>query len=78
MDAGTKIKEFRLNQNPTLSQAGFGRLVDVSRFTVLRWERTGKIGEEKLPEVSRVLGVPAKELRPDLIESYKAIFGDAS
>lgn len=78
MEAGTKIKEFRERQTPVWSQARFGDAVGVSRFTVLRWERTGKIGEEKLPEVSKLLDVPAKELRPDLIESHKAIFGDAT
>lgn len=71
------IKSFRESQTPPWSQSQFGEKVDVTRFTVMRWENGGPIDERKLPAVSKLIGVPAKELRPDLVEKHEEIFGVA-
>lgn len=72
------IKVYRKSQDPALSQGQFGREVGVTRFTVLRWEKGAPIDKDKLPKVSETIGVPAKELRPDLAEEFEQIFGGAS
>lgn len=69
------VKAYRERQTPPLSQGEFGRRVGVTRFTVIRWENGAPIDEKKLPEVSREIGVPAKELRPDLVDKFEQIFG---
>lgn len=51
------------------SQAALARMVDVSQPTVWRWVRDARIPAEHVPAVSRVTGIPRRELRPD-------IFGD--
>lgn len=71
------VKAYRERQIPTLSQGKFGALVGVTRFTVIRWENGSPIDENKLPEVSKIIGVPAKELRPDLVDKFEHIFGAA-
>lgn len=71
------IKSFREAQTPAMSQAELARLLNVSRFTVLRWERDGKPDRDKLPKITEVTGIPAKELRPDLVEKHEEIFGGA-
>jgi transcriptional regulator with XRE-family HTH domain len=52
------------------TQADLAKELEVAEMTVSRWE-TGdrKIGVKTLPEVSRVTGIPKRELRPDLAES---------
>lgn len=69
------IKAYRDRQTPILSQEQFGDRVGVTRFTVMRWEGGGPIDEKKLAAVSREIGVPAKRLRPDLVEKHEEIFG---
>jgi len=71
------IKAYRERQIPPLSQGEFGDRVGVTRFTVLRWEKGEPIDEKKLPAVSKEIGVPAKELRRDLVEKHEEIFGGA-
>lgn len=71
------LKVYRETQTPRLSQAGLASKLGVARLTVLRWET----GERKInrPLVSRVAertGIPAKELRPDLIEEHEKLFGE--
>lgn len=71
------IRAYRERQTPPLSQGQFGDRVGVTRFTVIRWENGSPIDEKKLPAVSREIGIPAKELRPDLVERHEEIFGGA-
>ncbi len=71
------IRAYRERQTPPLSQGQFGDRVGVTRFTVIRWENGSPIGEKELPAVSREIGIPAKELRPDLVERHEEIFGGA-
>jgi DNA-binding transcriptional regulator YdaS (Cro superfamily) len=67
---------YRESQQPPLSRAKLAEKIGVRRPTIFRWE-TGdrKIDESKLPDVIRVTGIPAKELRPDLIQKHEEIFG---
>lgn len=67
------IRSFRLGQSPPLSQGAFGKSVGVTRFTVIRWENGSPIDVEKLPDVSKVTGIPAKELRPDIEQKLEAL-----
>lgn len=73
------LKSYREKQTPKLSQAALADRLGVARLTVIRWE-TGerKIDQSLLPGVSEKTGIPAKELRPDLIEKHEEIFGGAS
>lgn len=59
-----------------LSQEQLGKEVGVTRFTVLRWEQGDRPHENKLSRLAEVLDIPAKELRPDLVEKHEKIFGD--
>lgn len=48
----------------------------VSRLTVLRWESgIRKIDESKVSNVAKITGIPAKELRPDLVERLELLVG---
>lgn len=70
------IRAHRLSQTPKLSQAGLAQQLDVSRLTVLRWEAgTSKVDEKKVVDVARITGIPAKVLRPDLIERLEQLVG---
>lgn len=73
------LKAYRGNQTPRLSQAGLAKKLGVARLTVLRWE-TGerKINTSLIPTVTEKTGIPAKELRPDLIEEHEKLFGEAA
>lgn len=73
------LKLYRASQTPRLSQAGLAKKLGVARLTVLRWE-TGerKIDPSKIPTVTERTGIPAKELRPDLIEEHEKLFGEVA
>lgn len=73
------LKTYRKSRVPALSQAELARTLGVSRLTVTRWE-TGerKIGPSLIPTVAKQTGIPAKELRPDLIEEHEKLFGEAA
>ena len=73
------LKTYRTTQTPKLSQAGLAKKLGVARLTVLRWE-TGerKIDPSKIPTVAERTGIPAKELRPDLIEEHEKLFGESA
>ena len=73
------IKVYRRTQTPKLSQADLALKLGVSRLTILRWE-TGerKIDPSLIPTVTERTGIPAKELRPDLIEEHEKLFGEAA
>lgn len=62
---GHPLKEYRKREK--LSQGELASQFGVVRETVARWE-TGvrKIDLDKLSEVSRVTGIAAEKLRPDL------------
>jgi transcriptional regulator with XRE-family HTH domain len=70
------LRAFRLSQEPPLSIAQLADLLGVGRPTVFRWE-TGarKIDDALIHSVSEKTGIPARELRPDLVEKHEAIFG---
>lgn len=73
------LKTYRTSKTPRQSQAGLAQQLGVSRLTVLRWEKgERKIDRPLLPKVAEKTGIPAKELRPDLIEEHEKIFGEAS
>jgi len=78
MNEAHPLKTYRKSHVPALSQAELARELGVSRLTVTRWE-TGerKIGPSLIPTVAEKTGIPAKELRPDLIEKHEEIFGGA-
>jgi transcriptional regulator with XRE-family HTH domain len=69
------IKTYRETQK--LSQGELGEKIGVTRFTIMRWEQDGKPDESKLKKIEEVTGIPAKELRPDLVEKHEEIFGGA-
>ena len=72
------LRAFRLAQDPPLSIAQLADLLGVGRPTVFRWE-TGarKIDERFIHAVSEKTGIPARDLRPDLVEKHEEIFGAA-
>lgn len=64
-----KLKNFRKNHQPPLTPSAAAAKVPVARSTWFRWESgVRKIDEEKLPRMVEVTGIPAKELRPDLVK----------
>jgi len=56
------LRQYRLKNALTL--AGFGAMFGVNKTTILRWE-AGRVPAERLPEISRLTGIPAHVLRPD-------------
>lgn len=75
MSSSHPIRLYRTSQTPKVSQAELGRRVGVTRFTVMRWEEGSPIDEDKLPRVARETGIPAKELRPDLVQRLEQLVG---
>lgn len=73
------LRVYRAAQTPKLSQADLARMLGVARLTVLRWE-TGerKIDPSLIPIVTEQTGIPAKELRPDLVEEHEKLFGEVA
>jgi len=72
------LQKYRLSQTPIMSRAELARRLEVARITITRWES----GDQKpdqglLKRIEEVTGIPAKELRPDLIEKHVEIFGAA-
>lgn len=70
------VKEYRLRIGKTVRAlaSDWG----TSFATLSRIENGSQlISEELLPTISQAIGVPAKELRPDLVEKHEAIFGEA-
>lgn len=78
MVAHHPLKAYRATQTPKLSQAALAKQLGVSRLTVLRWEAgQRKIETTRLPEVVERTGIPAKDLRPDLIAEHEKLFGES-
>lgn len=70
------LTKFREQKN--LSQPELARLLGVGRSTVHRWEaETRKIDRGLLPSITAKTGIPAKELRPDLVEALERLLGGA-
>jgi transcriptional regulator with XRE-family HTH domain len=63
------LQAFRARQTPPLSRQGLADLIGVGEATVWRWE-TGsrKIEHALLALVVEKTGIPATELRPDLVK----------
>lgn len=62
-----------------LKSADLARLLGESKTTVHRWESGArKIGREKLPSVAAKTGIPAKVLRPDLVEEAEKLLSEAA
>lgn len=79
MARANPLSNFRKAQTPRLTQAGLAKLLDVTRTTIARWETGKRKPDEALLErITIKTGIPAKELRPDLIEKHEEIFGGAS
>lgn len=73
------LKAFRRTHTPKLSQAALAEMLGVARLTVLRWENDQrKIDDNLLPTITEKTGIPAKDLRPDLLEKHEKLFGEAS
>ena len=67
----TVLRDFRHSQQPRLSQGQLAKSIGVTRETVARWELGArKIKEKNLPVVSRVTGIPARVLRPDMAARF--------
>lgn len=80
MEAVSKrLKDFRQNHEPPLTPSKAASLVPVSRSTWFRWESgVRSIDETLLPRVTEVTGIPAKELRPDLVEKLEGLLSEAA
>jgi transcriptional regulator with XRE-family HTH domain len=73
------LKAFRRSQTPKLSQDALAKMLGVVRLTVLRWENAQrKIDDDLLPIITEKTGIPAKDLRPDLLEKHEKLFGEAA
>lgn len=76
MEASHPLKSFRVGRG--LSRAEMADLLKVSVPTYFRWETGERQPDEKrLPFISKVTGIPAKELRPDLVEKAEKLLGAA-
>lgn len=76
MQAISPLKAFRQKQEPKLSQAALAERLGVTRLTVTRWESgVRKIDPDLVPLVAERTGIPAKELRPDIVEKHLVIYG---
>jgi transcriptional regulator with XRE-family HTH domain len=63
------LKVYRNTHTPRLSQAALARKLGVARMTVFRWENDqARIDVSLVPTVAERTGIPARELRPDLME----------
>ncbi len=59
------LKEYR--RSTGLTQEGLAALLGVKREIVARWEiGARKIGAARLDGVSKLTGIPKRDLRPDL------------
>jgi transcriptional regulator with XRE-family HTH domain len=79
MNGISQLRAFRRNHEPKLSQAALAERLGVTRLTVTRWESGArKIDPDLVLVVAAETGIPAKELRPDLLEKHEKIFGEAA
>lgn len=55
--------------NGALTQEALGKELGVTGVTVSRWESGVRMPDKDLlPQISKITGISAKELRPDLAE----------
>jgi DNA-binding XRE family transcriptional regulator len=77
MDQVHPIKAYRKQQE--LSQQALGKLLGVTKQTILRWENWHQPVDPKLvPLVAAKTGIPARELRPDIVEKHLATYGESA
>jgi transcriptional regulator with XRE-family HTH domain len=70
------LRQYRQTQTPKLSQEALAKKLGVVRLTVVRWENgQRKIEGDKILRVAKLTGIPARELRPDLVEQAEKLFG---
>jgi transcriptional regulator with XRE-family HTH domain len=68
------LRKYR--QDHEMTRAQLADKLGVGRPTVFRWESgTRKIDESLLPRITERTGIPAKELRPDLLKRHEEMFG---
>lgn len=71
------LRAYRYNQKPKLSQEALADRLGVTRLTVTRWESGArKIKPDLVPLIAEKTGIPAKELRPDIVEKHLEIYGE--
>jgi transcriptional regulator with XRE-family HTH domain len=71
------IKVYRTERD--LSQRAMADFLGVSRLTILRWENWQRpIDPDLVPHVAEKTGIPARELRPDIVEKHLATYGEAA
>ena len=79
MHAISPLRTYRQSQEPKLSQAALADRLGVTRLTVTRWESgSRKIDPDLVPLVAERTGIPAKFLRPDIVEKHIEIYGGAA
>lgn len=79
MEAKHPLVAFRERTDPPMKRAELARLLGVARVTVKRWETGDRnIDPDLVPSVAEKTGIPAKELRPDLVERNERLFGGAA
>lgn len=72
------LKLYREAQDPKLTTADLARLLEVGRSTVHRWESGNRKPDvHLLPRITERTGIPARELRPDLIGLADQLAGAA-
>ncbi|MFH5924576.1 helix-turn-helix domain containing protein [Roseomonas xinghualingensis] len=54
---------------PSVTAVALGAELNVSHSTVLRWA-AGRVPADRVVDVSRVTGIPAAQLRPDLAAAF--------
>jgi transcriptional regulator with XRE-family HTH domain len=68
MESIHPLRTYRESQEPPLSQADLARRLGVGRPTLHRWETGARKPDVRLlPTITEKTGIPARELRPDLI-----------
>lgn len=71
------LKAYRAREK--LTQLAAATKVGVTRESWARWEtRTRKVDRDLLPIVATETGIPARELRPDLVEDAEKLLSEAA
>lgn len=67
------IKAWRESQQPRLTVEAAAERLEVTKATVSRWENWKRMVDRQLvPKVSRVTGIPRRDLRPDWADTMEA------
>lgn len=65
------LRKYRLSQK--LTQEALGKELGVTGQTVWRWENGDReIGRDQLAKITKLTGIPARQLRPDLAKFFEA------